>query len=174
MSPSHHTVPTGTEATPAAATMAQVALAAASPAARDLVDVSGRANAALMRGDLETYRGLIPHSDDFTLMSPFGGEPTHAVQLTEERMQALGRFFRNGVRYRQEVVQTYSSADMIALALIERKNVEVGGLPAQDWALRVTLVFRRDGGRWLLVHRHADPLVGGITHAEAAALARTG
>ena len=27
-----------------------------------------------------------------------------------------------------------------------------------DWALRVTMVFRLEEGRWKLVHRQADPL----------------
>jgi ketosteroid isomerase-like protein len=61
---------------------------------------------------------------------------------------------------------------MIVLAVIERTNVEVGGLPAQDWSLRVTLVYRREGANWLLVHRHADPLAPGISLKMAAALAR--
>jgi hypothetical protein len=43
----------------------------------------------------------------------------------------------------------------------------VGTLPAQDWTLRVTLVFRRDDGDWRLVHRHADPLAKGISLEEA-------
>ena len=47
-----------------------------------------------------------------------------------------------------------------------------GELPAQHWPLRVTLVYRRDGAGWRLAHRHADPLVAGVTHATAAALAR--
>jgi ketosteroid isomerase-like protein len=39
--------------------------------------------------------------------------------------------------------------------------------------LRVTLVFRRENnGPWLLAHRHADPLVAGISLEQAAALAR--
>jgi len=38
--------------------------------------------------------------------------------------------------------------------------------------LRVTLVYRRDGSEWRLVHRHADPLAPGISLAHAAALAR--
>jgi hypothetical protein len=33
--------------------------------------------------------------------------------------------------------------------------------------LRVTLVFRRDQGVWRLAHRHADPLVKGLTLEEA-------
>jgi ketosteroid isomerase-like protein len=61
------------------------------------------------------------------------------------------------------------SADMVVLAAIERTHVEVGGLPGQDWALRVTLVFRKENDRWLLAHRHADPLVEGISLQQAAA-----
>jgi ketosteroid isomerase-like protein len=140
------------------------------PAVQELVRQSAEANAALMRGDIERYQQLVRMSEDFTLMSPFGGTPSRAADYTPERMEAMGRFFRNGT-FEQEVVETWGSADMVVLALIERTNVEVGGLPAQDWALRVTLVYRREGERWRLAHRHADPLVAGITHEQAAALA---
>ena len=136
-----------------------------------LVRRSADANAALMRGDVGRYRDLIKLADDFTLMSPFGGTPTRGSDMTSERWEAMGRFFRNGV-FEQDVVQVYGSADMVVLALIERQTVEVGGLPAQSWSLRVTLVYRRDGTEWHLAHRHADPLVGGVSLAHAAALAR--
>ena len=85
-------------------------------------------------------------------------------------MKRLPRF-RNG-SFGQEVVQTWASADMAVLATVERANVEVGGLPAQDWALRVTLVYRRDRDGWRLVHRHAVPLANGITLEQAAVLGR--
>jgi hypothetical protein len=45
-------------------------------------------------------------------------------------------------------------------------------LPDQDWSLRVTLVYRRQGAEWWLVHRHADPLVRHVGLETAAALAR--
>ena len=137
----------------------------------DLIQRSADANAALMRGDIDRYRALVPIASDFTLMSPFGGTPTHGADMTSERWEATGRFFRNGT-LEQEVVQTYASADMVVLAIIERARVEVGGLPAQDWPLRVTLVYRREGTEWLLAHRHADPLVAGVSLEQAAALAR--
>ena len=160
-----------------AAAGAEVALsqsakaADAGDAAAALVERSAQAHGALMRGDLRRYRSLISYTDDFTLMSPFGGTPTRAAYFTRERMEAMGRFFRNGT-FEQDLVQAYASADMVVLAIIERQNVEVGGLPSQDWPLRVTLVYRREGGEWRLAHRHADPLVNGITLEQAAALAR--
>lgn len=140
-------------------------------AVAELIRRSAEANAMLMRGDVDGYRALNPHADDFTLMSPFGGKPTPASDLTNERWEAVGRFFKNGT-FKQEVVQTYRSADMVVLAIIERCHVEVGGLPHQDWPLRVTLVYRREGTEWRLAHRHADPLVKGVSLERAAALAR--
>jgi ketosteroid isomerase-like protein len=133
---------------------------------------TAEANAALMRGDIAQYRALITLTDDFTLMSPFGGTPTRGVDMTSERWEAMGRFFRNGT-LEQELVQAYAVADMVVLAVIERGRGEVGGLPAQGWPLRVTLVYRREGSEWRLAHRHADPLVRGISLEQAAALARS-
>jgi ketosteroid isomerase-like protein len=132
-----------------------------------------QAHVALMRGDLHGYRSLIKATDDFTLMAPFGGKPTRAADLSNERWASVARFFRNGRDSSLELVQAYRSADMVVLAAIERTHVEVGGLAGQDWALRVTLVFRKEQGEWMLAHRHADPLVEGISLEQAAALARS-
>lgn len=128
------------------------------------------ANAALMRGDADRFYELIRLTDDFILMSPFGGTPTHPTDTIESRKE-LGRFFKSGT-FAMELVSAWATRDMVVLALIERSNVEVGDLPAQDWALRVTLVYRRDGSDWRLAHRHADPLAHGISVAQSAALAR--
>ena len=136
-----------------------------------LVQRSKEANAALLRGDVEEYRASVKLTDDFTLMSPFGGTVTRGSDITGERWAAMGRFFRNGT-FAQELVESYSSADLVVLVTIERAHVEVGGLPAQDWALRVTLVYRREEQDWRLVHRHADPLAVGISLERSAALAR--
>jgi ketosteroid isomerase-like protein len=146
--------------------------AAIDKAVAELVQRSEDANAALLRGDIETYLSLITLSDDFTLMPPFGGTPSRGP-YTKESWEEIGRFFKNGT-LRQELVQAYGSADMVVLALIEHGHGEVGGLPAQDWPLRVTLVYRREGSEWRLAHRHADPLAKGISLELSASLARSG
>jgi ketosteroid isomerase-like protein len=136
-----------------------------------LIELSEESNKALMRGDIEQYLTLVKQAEDYTLMSPFGGKPTRGA-ISDERMHEIGKFFKNGT-LEQELVQAYSSPDMVVLATIERAHVEVGGLPAQDWALRVTLVYRREGSEWRLAHRHADPLgARTISLTESAALAR--
>jgi len=136
-----------------------------------LVRRSADANKALVRGDIDGYLSLIEHSTDYTLMNPFGGAPTRGFVDSPERRTAMARFFENGT-LEQEVLATHASGDLIVLVAVERVRAEVGGLPEQDWSLRVTQVFRRDGSDWQLVHRHADPLVIGITLEQAAALAR--
>lgn len=146
------------------------AQAAAREPTDHLVRLSADANAALLRGDGGRYFDLLTCSEDFTLMSPFGGKPSHGP-VSRERMEEIGHFFANGT-LEQELVQTYAVPGMVVLATIERAHVEVGGLPAQDWALRVTQVYRRDGKEWRLAHRHADPLAPGISLEQAAALGR--
>ena len=56
--------------------------------------------------------------------------------------------------------------------MVERQAGQVGDLPPQDWSLRVTLAFRREGDEWRLVHRHADALVHPIDWSTLSALAR--
>lgn len=150
---------------------AATATASGEDAVATLVALSEQSNAALMRGDSAAYMKLVQFADDFTLMSPFGGPPSRGPEYTPERIRRMGAFFRNG-SLKQEMIGSYASRDLVVLALIERSNVEVGGLPPQDWALRVTLVYRRDGAGWKLVHRHADPLVDPVHLTQSAALAR--
>ena len=136
-----------------------------------LAQRSANANAALVRGDIGAYLALIEHAPDYVLMAPFGGTPTRGFDTSSERLAATSKFFRAGT-LKQEVVSSYASRDLAVLVTIERVRAEVGGLAMQDWALRVTQVFRREAGKWRLAHRHADPLANGITLQQAAALAR--
>lgn len=136
-----------------------------------LVRRTADANGALMNGDIGGYFALVRHAPDFTLMAPFGGAPTRGFDPSDDRVAALARFFRTAAETDLELVQAYASGDMVVLVVIERQRAEIAGLPEQDWSLRVTLVWRRDGADWQLVHRHADPLVKGISLERAAALA---
>jgi ketosteroid isomerase-like protein len=56
--------------------------------------------------------------------------------------------------------------------VVERQHGEVGGLPDQDWSLRVTLVFRRTASGWQKAHRHADLLAHPVDFERGAQLAR--
>jgi ketosteroid isomerase-like protein len=126
---------------------------------------------ALISGDAEAYTARIKHADDYTLMSPYGGDTVRGFDDSDEALAALAKFFRGG-EANVEVVERYASGDLVVLAVIERQRGTVGDLPEQDWSLRVTWVFRRTDSDWELVHRHADALVHGIDHERLGALAR--
>jgi ketosteroid isomerase-like protein len=136
-----------------------------------LFRLASDANAALICGEVSTYLEMIAPAEDFTLMDPMGGPPRHGFDPTPDFLGRLRRFFRGGTS-EVELVQATAAGGLAVLAVIERMRARIVDLPEQTWSLRVTLVFRRDGPRWRLLHRHADPLAGGISLEEAAALGR--
>jgi ketosteroid isomerase-like protein len=136
----------------------------------ELVQRTAEAAAAYIRGDIRHYLSLIKHDGDYTLMPPYGGEPKIGFDV-EAALESTPKTFQGG-EAELEVVQTLASGDLAVIVGIERQRGKVGGLPEQDWSLRVTLVFRREGAEWRLVHRHADPLVHAISMAEMSVLAR--
>jgi hypothetical protein len=75
---------------------------------RDLADLIRRtaeAASAFIRGDMSRYLTLITHADDYTLMAPFGGAPTHGFDVSSKRLAELARTFRAGMA-ELELVQT--------------------------------------------------------------------
>jgi ketosteroid isomerase-like protein len=136
-----------------------------------LVQLMDVAADAYIRGAIHEYLSLFEHADDYTLMSPFGGPAVHGFEYAAEGAEQTSRFFASG-EGRFELEQSYRSGDLVVLAGVERQHGEAGGLPDQDLSLRVSLVFRRAGERWELVHRHADPLVREIPFEHLAQLAR--
>jgi hypothetical protein len=155
----------------AAITPLSIGPAAAAEPVAQLVARAAEKNAAFMRGDMQCWSELARIAADFTLMQPFGGPPSRGFDMSPVRMAEMAQYFRKG-RTDLELVQTYACDDIVVLVMIERQSAEVGGLPEQDWSLRVTEVYRKVGSEWQLVHRHADPLVRRIMLEQAAALAR--
>jgi ketosteroid isomerase-like protein len=140
--------------------------------AAQLMRRASDANDAFVAGDMRRWYDLMsPISGDFTLMAPFGGEPSRGFDGSAARLDAMAQRFTSG-EATFDLVQSYATPDMVVLAYIERQRAVVGGLPEQDWSLRVTAVWARRRGEWQLVHRHADPLTHAMSMAQTAAVAR--
>ena len=57
---------------------------------------------------------------------------------------------------RIEVLAAGVSGDLAYTVALEHTSVSVDGVPADPYTLRVTQVYRREGGEWKVVHRHGD------------------
>jgi hypothetical protein len=110
----------------------------------NLIQRTEEGNIALVKGDIDTYIELTNHAKDYSLMNPFGGTPTHGFDSSPDHRAEMKKFFKSGT-LKQEVVATYQSNDLVVLITIERIRAVIKELPEQDWLLRVTQVFRRNG-----------------------------
>ena len=121
----------------------------------------------------ETAAALYAQADDMVIAGPFGGEPLVGRAAWGGAQAAAVRQFAGG-ESKLEIVDWFAAGDLLVLVLIERGQVTFAGRSEpQPWVLRSTQVFRRaDGGRWLRVHRHADPLIDRRPLEATAALAR--
>jgi ketosteroid isomerase-like protein len=73
---------------------------------------------------------------------------------------AVQRFLDSGATLKVEYVSTGVSGDLAYTVAIERSTVRVAGEDkSSQMALRVTHLFRRENGKWRMIHRHADPLM---------------
>ncbi len=58
-----------------------------------------------------------------------------------------------------EVVVRYNTPDLGYVVCIERAEARLPGSETMaPLALRVTMIFRREGDTWKVVYRHADPI----------------
>jgi ketosteroid isomerase-like protein len=124
-----------------------------------------------IEGDLRGYAAIARHSEDYTLFPPNGGDARSGFDDSSDAVEWTARTFRGG-QFELDVVRTYTSGDLAVLVAVERQSGAFGDLPSQDWSMRITLVFRREGTDWRLVHRHADPLVRAVNPESFAAMAR--
>jgi hypothetical protein len=74
----------------------------------ELIRRTAEATSAFILGDMRRYLALITHADDYTLMAPFGGKPTHGFDASSERLEARERYFQAGEADLELVQSTHS------------------------------------------------------------------
>ena len=128
----------------------------------DFDEVMAQSRAALdqiANGNPDGYKALYSAREDITLGNPFGGFGRGRAAVYEQLERAASHY-REGRTTGFETVGRFVGTDVAYTVEIERFDAKVGGQPeSSHLALRVTCVYRREGGEWKLVHRHADPRV---------------
>jgi len=114
----------------------------------------------------ETATAHMAQAEDMTIFGPFGGE-LNVLGPWQPKIAAL---FHGGTG-RCELLRAIADGDLVILIMLERNLVRFAeDAEPRPWILRTTQVFRRDGDRWLRLHRHADPLITRRALAETLAL----
>lgn len=114
--------------------------------------------------------GKMIQATDMTVFGPFGGEAGSGGPELQARQKRVNASFRGGSG-RCELVRSIAGGELLVLVMIERNQVAFAGrTQPHAWTLRTTQVFRRDGDRWLRLHRHADPLLNRRSLEETLAL----
>jgi ketosteroid isomerase-like protein len=111
------------------------------------------------KGNPEPLKKFFSHRDDVTLANPFVGLPARGWEQVAATIEHASSQFIDGENVGFETVAKYVSPELAYVLLIERDKVKIGG--SEDIApsaLRVTMIFRVEGGEWKVVHRHADPI----------------
>jgi len=111
------------------------------------------------RGDAGPVKEFSDRAADLTLMSGVGGCFKGWEEVTAH-MEWAASHFSGATDWQYELVASGQSGDLGYAVVLEHETgtAVAGGDTAVARNLRATLIFRRRGNEWKLVHRHADPL----------------
>jgi ketosteroid isomerase-like protein len=117
-----------------------------------------RVAAAFINGDPTPLREISTQADPATFFGPGGGVEQGAAHVLEVNETGSHQFQRGGTT-ELEVLHSGSDGDFGYWTGFQRASLRLEGKPEPaSMNLRVTEIFRRENGRWKLIHRHADPM----------------
>jgi ketosteroid isomerase-like protein len=113
---------------------------------------------AFIQGDPDVQKPLWSTRDDVTLANPLG-PPVKGADAVRQHVDRAASLISRGHDYTFASISVVETADLAYEVGIERNILTIGAATEQvPISLRVTTVFRREDGRWKIVHRHADPI----------------
>lgn len=111
---------------------------------------------AFVNGNVDLLNAMVASALAVTFFEP-GGAVISGAEAVRDRYRTNAARFSDGT-YSFEILHAEASGPIGYVVGIQRGAARVAGRPT-SLDLRVTEVFRREGGAWKLVHRHADPVV---------------
>jgi ketosteroid isomerase-like protein len=111
-----------------------------------------------VNGNPMPLQELFSHRDDVSLANPVAPLARGWKQVSETQVRASSRFRESEATHFERLV-TYVTSELAFIVEMERLQGKLNGMEGmRPIALRVTTIFRPEGGTWKVVHRHADPI----------------
>jgi ketosteroid isomerase-like protein len=127
----------------------------------ELIERFHQAQGEFVKGNPEPCKRLFSNREDVTLNNPLS-PPAHGWDEVAETMERAAAPFREGEFLSAELIEKHATPEFAYIVEIERGEAKIGASEEMTpWALRVTMIFRPEGGEWKIVHRHADPITSG-------------
>ncbi|MBT2568548.1 nuclear transport factor 2 family protein [Arthrobacter sp. ISL-85] len=112
-----------------------------------------------LNGDPGAVQDVFSRGEDVTLCNPVG-PPCRGREAVVRAAAEPSSHFTGGNLKGVEEVSRFVAPDLGYVVRIERGQAHVDGSSEPiPYALRVTLVLRREGESWKISHRHADPIM---------------
>ncbi len=122
-----------------------------------VIELYHRALDEFSRGNPEPVKDFYSTRDDVAIANPFF-PLTRGREQVVERLERSVQNFRDGEVGFQNVAK-WVSGELACIVELEEWRTKVGGREdVTPFTLRVTTLFRAEGGGWKVVHRHADPI----------------
>jgi hypothetical protein len=128
------------------------------PALETTIERSHEALRKILNGDPSGYAELFADRSDITLGNPFGpfGKGRDAVLSA---LRNASTKYRDGSVVGVDRIAAYGNDTFVCLVEVEHDRAKLGASTEfVEFAARVTSIYEKIGDRWMLVHRHADPI----------------
>jgi ketosteroid isomerase-like protein len=124
----------------------------------DAINAFNAAQHHYLNGNPGPVHAVFSRRDDVTLCNPVG-PPCRGPENVDRVAAEPSSHFTDGEVSGFDEVSRFVTADLGYLVRIERGQTHIDGSPEPvPYALRVTMIFRREGEVWKIAHRHADPI----------------
>lgn len=120
-----------------------------------VIDLLDEAEAALTRGDVGPRLEIWSHRDPVTLFAAVGPTRSGWSEL-EPAFRAVASRLSDGRDLRYDLLACDVSGDVAWSAGVARFVVAMDGAPPKPMLIRLTHAYRREDGRWKVVHEHSD------------------
>lgn len=110
---------------------------------------------AIHHGDVEPRMALWSRENPVTLFGAAGPNKSGWDEVSQT-FRWVASLFSRCDNYSFELVAAGVSGDLAYTVGYERSTVSTNDGPPRSNILRVTHVYRREGGEWKIVHRHGD------------------